>query len=445
VEGQLVNFDSPQDSAAAGISTVYQEMSLIPGLTVAENVTLGVWPTRRFAGIRVINSGALQELAGEAVGRLGINIPLSAVVADLTMAERQMVEIAKGLVHHPRLLILDEPTSSLCFEEVDALLGVVKKLSSAGVAVIYVSHRMDEIPRIADTVTVLRDGQLVETLGIQDATTARVTALMVGDEASSMDTDAGNQMQNRVEFNDVVPALEVRRLVVPGRVDNVSFEVKPGEIVGLAGLLGSGRTEILRSIYGTQPGSRGEVFVGGIKLEKRSPRVMLRRGVGLTPEDRAGEGLVLQLSVAENLVMSSGPSIATAGVRRSSRIRQLVESMIKRLAVKTDRVSTSASSLSGGNQQKLVIGKALNAGVKVLLLDEPTRGIDVRAKSQVYGLMAELASQGMAILFVSSELEELPGHTHRILVLRHGSVVFEADGLTTGVKELLNASMGESS
>jgi sugar transport system ATP-binding protein len=442
-DGEELDLSSPSDAAEAGISTVYQELSLIPGLTVAENVTLGAWPTKGPRGVRVIDRSLLRDRAAAAIDRLGVPIPLTATVSSLTMAERQLTEIAKGMVREPRLLILDEPTSSLAFEEVETLLGVVRRLGDEGVAVIYVSHRMDEIPRVAHSITVLRDGRLIETLPISQASTQRVTELIVGPREASSATEQDASVTTTHRTVSDTPALEIRGLHVPGRVRGVNLMVRPGEVLGIAGLLGSGRTEVLRSVIGAQPGATCEIRVRGDLIPRPTPRSMLRLGVSLTPEDRAGEGLVLPLAVAENLVMAAPGRVTQRGVRNPRLIRDLASEMVQRLAVKVDRLEALASSLSGGNQQKLVIGKSLNAGIDVLLLDEPTRGIDVEAKRQIYALVQDLARDGMAVVFVSSELEELPGNAHRIIVLRQGAVVDEQDGATADVAQLLHASMGE--
>ncbi|GAB3473819.1 sugar ABC transporter ATP-binding protein [Nocardiopsis coralliicola] len=409
-------------AAELGVGTVYQELSLVPELSASENLYLGAWP--RTAGR--IDYPRMRRGAREVFAELGIDIDPAAPVAELPLAQQQLVEIARAVRSRPRLLILDEPTSALAASEADAVLDAVTRIASSGVGVIYVSHRLDEIRRVADTVTVMRDGAIVETVSVQGATTRRVVSLMLGRE----EQQDGQRPQSRVDRSGT-PLLSVRELSVEPKVDRVTFDLYPGEVLGLGGLMGSGRTEVLRALAGFTP-STGTVLVEGTPVAKPTPKVMKRLGVGITPEDRKGEGVVPLLGVSENMVMTWFGGAATAGTVRPARVSALGRSLIERLSIKTARPDTPIVNLSGGNQQKAVIGRWLHAGSRILLLDEPTRGVDVEAKAQIYRIVRELAAEGAAVLFVSSELEELPLVCDRVLALRAGRLRgdFTGDDIT---------------
>lgn len=426
---------SPAEAQRSGIAIVHQELSLIPGLTVAENITVGRWPVRSVAGLRVVNKRRLLAEAGESLDLIGEDLPLGTVVDRLSPAKQQLVEIAKALATRPDVLILDEPTSSLAAQEVERLIRLVRRLADQGVAVIYVSHRMDEIPRVADSVTVLRDGDEVATRPIAAMDTATIAEMMIGRELSSR-ADAAQQ-----PLGDVV--LSVEDLRVPGAPAGVSFEVRSGEIVGIAGLMGSGRTEILRGIFGLDPAT-GVVKVHGEEIERRSPRTMRARGVGMTPEDRKAQGLVLGLSVRENLLLTCYDRVkGRFGALSSRRERELALTSIRDQSIAVSGPAQLAGQLSGGNQQKIVIGKWVNRGVDILLMDEPTRGVDVHAKGQTYSTIVALAERGAAVVFVSSEVEEIFQVCHRVLVVHGGSIVAERLVDETDAREVLTLSMEE--
>jgi ABC-type sugar transport system ATPase subunit len=410
VAGQPVNFKVPRDAINAGIATVHQELASVPDMTVAENISLGRWNKGRLSGI---SWSAVRDVADDALKQLGVELPLDAPLSSLSLADAQLVEIARALSLGAKLLILDEPTSSLAAHEVDLLLQVIKRLSATGIGIIYISHRMDEIDRLASSITVMRDGRVVGDLDAGTATPQTIVNLMVGDElpadpVEAIPTDPG----------EVV--LKVDGLSVAG-VTNASFEIRTGEVVGLAGLLGSGRTEILRAIVGAQQ-SKGAVELEGKALTRRTIRSTKNAGIILTPEDRRSEGSVVELGVDENLVMASWSRVSRAGVISRKVMREMVDQSIKSLGVKTSRRDVPVSTLSGGNQQKVVIGKAINTQPRVLLMDEPTRGVDVEAKGQIYVLVRKLAASGIGVLVVSSETEELLEVCDRILVLRDGEI-----------------------
>lgn len=428
LDGEIHNPSSPAEAQSAGIAIVHQELSLVRGLTVAENITMGRWPVRGRGPLSMISGKKMTEQARGALTLLEEAIPTSTLVGTLPPAQQQLVEIAKALSWGPKILIFDEPTSSLATHEVDSLLTRIRRLAEQGVAILYVSHRMDEIPKVADSVTVLRDGKEVQTSPIGEMSTRTIAHLMVGEEVDSA------RAVGSTELGDV--ALSVRGLNRPGIIDDVSFDVHRGEVVGFAGLMGSGRTEVLRSIFGLDPGG-GEVEVHGRVVSHRAPKRMVAASVAFTPEDRKGQGLVLGLSVAENLVMTCYDRIRSRSkVLSSRRESSIAKSTIDRMAIATHSARIPVGQLSGGNQQKVVLGKWINRGSDILLLDEPTRGVDVNAKDQTYKTIRDLASSGAAVVFVSSELEELFLVCDRILVLRNGAIVADRSVNETDTEEV---------
>jgi simple sugar transport system ATP-binding protein len=334
-----------------------------------------------------------------------------------------MVEIAKALAFKPKVLILDEPTSSLPAHEVDALLSLVRRLAERGVAVIYVSHRLQELPRVADSLTVFRDGRQVGTVPISQASAERIALMMIGSEWKKS-SSVGRKASQTVR-------LSVRNLERKHLLRGISFDLHEGEVLGLAGLLGSGRTELLRAIFGLDPLDGGTITVNGRRISRPTAVLMRSLGVGMTPEDRKGQGLVSVLSVAKNLTLSCLNRVSRGRILSLKAERTLAAGMVEALSIRTPDLTVQARALSGGNQQKLVIGKWLASQVKLLLMDEPTRGIDIEAKNQVYELVRSLASQGISVIFVSSEIDEVLEVSDRVLVLNRGRVA--ADVPSTGV------------
>ncbi|MFV0407821.1 MAG: sugar ABC transporter ATP-binding protein, partial [Propioniciclava sp.] len=386
-----------REAAELGVATCYQELSLIPYMTVAENMFLGRWPR---AGVS-IDRRTMQSVARETLASLGLDIDPGREVASLTLAQQQIVEIARAVQEQPKLLILDEPTSALAANEVGMVLDTVQRVSAAGVGVIYVSHRMDEIRQIAHSVTVMRDGRHIETTDVRGASTQHIIDLMLGESGSEEEFVYEGRPLGEVR-------LKVTALNAGPKVRNVTLAVRAGEILGLAGLLGSGRTEVLRAIAGFDRSTSGSVEVEGQRVTGLGALAIKRRGVGMTPEDRKQEGIIRDLSIAENMVMSDYPAVSAGGVLSPERITQAATALRTRLSIKAEHLEHSIATLSGGNQQKAVIGRWLHAGSHILLLDEPTRGVDVRSKSQIYDTIRDIARDGVAVLFVSSELEELP-------------------------------------
>jgi ABC-type sugar transport system ATPase subunit len=432
----VVRFSDPASAQRQGISTVYQELSLIPGLTVAENIMLGRWHQRRFLGIGLVDRRRVFQDARAALQQLGREIDLGAEAESLSTADQQVVEIAKAVSFGPRVLVLDEPSSSLPEREVDKLLALVRRLADQGVAVIYISHRMREIPRVADTVTVLRDGLEVVTLPIAEASTARLAELITGGGPSPA------RAPRRVDGAGET-VLSIRGLQIPGRLQGVSLDLHAGEVIGIAGLLGSGRTELLRAVVGLERSTAGTIEALGVQASRTSPTTMRSLGVGLVPEDRKREGLVLCSDVSTNLVLACLPRIARWGLVQSRVERLLVRQISASLQITTPSPSAQVETLSGGNQQKVVIGKWINAQVKVLLLDEFTRGIDVGTREQVYGLINRLAQEGLGILAVSSEFEDLLAVCDRILVLNHGSFIEDIPIAQANMEQLTALAMME--
>ncbi len=435
VDGEDVNWAKPGDARAGGIAVVHQEFSLVPGLSVAENITLGRWPRRKGTGF--IDTRALEDQARRALSLLGETLPLWIDVARLPIAQQQIVEIAKALVGDPRVLILDEPTSALNVNEVQALLALLRRLASRGVAIIYVSHRMKEIPLVADTMTVLRDGREVQTLGVSEASPEKVAALIAGEAGKT-----AAQIEHR-DRQDQKVVLAVRDVRLPGVLDGVSFDLHEGEVLGIAGLLGSGRTELLEGIYGIRRDLVGEVWVNGTAVRRRSPRRMLKRSLGMTPEDRKGAGIVPMLGVGENILLSARGRVLPKFWITSALEATTARATIGALSIAASSADQPIGTLSGGNQQKAVIGRLLAAKMSVLLLDEPTRGIDVHAKGQIYSLIRELAVAGVSSIFVSSELEELSEVCDRVLVLRDGRIQDEVLGANATTERLLTLAMKE--
>ncbi|MER6943081.1 sugar ABC transporter ATP-binding protein [Nonomuraea sp. NPDC000554] len=435
LNGEVVAWHGPADAQARGVGIVHQELSLVPGLTVAENISLGRWPRRgRFGGF--VDSSTVNEIAERALEQLGERLPLWRPVGTLSLAEQQLVEIAKALAWEPRILILDEPTSALNAHEADALLALVRRLAGTGVSIIYVSHRMQEIPRVADTMTILRDGAEVATLGVGEASPAQVADMIAGESAERVVTGAESVPE------DAPTVLEAEGLTKEHLLAGVSFSLREGEVLGLAGLLGSGRTEILEAIFGARDDVRGVVRVRGAEVSRRTPGRMLSLGVGLASEDRKTAGIVPIRSVAENLMLSARGRVLPGWWIRPGAERALVNRQIKDLTIATASAETLIEFLSGGNQQKVVIGRLLAAGLKVLLLDEPTRGVDIHAKLQIYTLIRALAREGVSTVFVSSELEELSEVCDRVLVLREGTVVGTLRGRQATPERLLSLVMG---
>ena len=418
IAGESVDASSPSEMIGRGVAVIYQEPSLAPHLSVAENIFMGRLPTRRLG---LVDYRKLAEDTAVVAERLGLDLDPTARAGGLSVARRQMVEIAKALSRDARLIVLDEPSAVLADAELDGLIRVMRRLAERGVAFIYISHRLDEVFRITDRVTVMKDGRVVATEPTADMDPDRLVRLMVG-------RDLGRIYGERPDrpAGDVV--LQVTGLTRAKAFESIDFEVRAGEILGIAGLAGSGRTEVLRAIHGADPIDSGAIRVSGRDVVIRSPREAIALGIGLLTEDRKADGLLLLQAVATNMTISRMDDVAPGGVIRTPRERRIVRGFIDRLAIRTPSPSTPARNLSGGNQQKVILAKWLNAQCRILLIDEPTRGVDVGAKREIYALLRDLAARGTAIVMVSSELPEVIGISDRIVVMREGRIAVTLEG-----------------
>ena len=419
VDGSAVDIGGPAHAQALGISIIHQELHLMPHLTAAQNIYLGREP-RKWGGA-LLDEAALDAQTQALFTRLRLQLAPHERIADMTVARQQMVEIAKALSHRSRVLIMDEPTAALNNAEIEELFRIIRQLRSEGVGVVYISHKMDEIQRIADRITVMRDGATIDT--VPAATPMdQVIAMMVGRTLE-------RQEKTIPDTHDAPIVLAVRGLNRGRAIRDVSFSVRRGEIVGLAGLMGAGRTEVARAIFGADPLDAGSVAVHGKVLRLRSPRDAVAAGIGYLSEDRKHFGLATGMDVAANITLPSLRKWLRWGIFLDpARIRQIAQHMVDTLRIKTPSLHQTAGLLSGGNQQKVVIAKWLVQDCDVLIFDEPTRGIDVGAKAEIYRLLNTLASEGKAIVVISSELPEVLLLSHRILVMCEGRITGEVAG-----------------
>ncbi|GAA5145576.1 sugar ABC transporter ATP-binding protein [Nocardioides marinquilinus] len=423
-DGEEVRFSTPQAAIKAGISTIYQELDLVPGLTVAENIYLG----HEVSTAGFSRRGDTNQRTRDLLARLGHSeIPPGRLVGDLSPAGQQVVSMARALSHDTRLLILDEPSAVLDHGEVENLFRVVRSLTAAGVAVIYITHRLDEIREIGDRITVLKDGSTVATgLPARETPTSELIRLMTGRSIKYVFPERTEQSVSAEDVAAAEPVLKVEDLSLAGVFSDVDLQVRPGEIVGLAGLVGSGRTEILETIYGARRASSGSVHVDGKPLRRGSTHAAVKAGVGLAPEERKSQGLLLDQSVYTNITVSSMGRFSKLGFLDRGAEKRRAHEYVESLDVRPKGVEHAVRALSGGNQQKIVLARWLLRDCRVLLLDEPTRGVDVGARSEIYKLVRSLADSGIAVLVVSSEVEEVLGLADRVLVVREGRVVHEA-------------------
>ena len=434
IDGELVSLSSPTEAIRRGIAIVHQELSMVPDLSVADNLALGAWPT---AGLGRIDRGRLQSDAREALDRVGCDVDARAAVGSLSVARQQMVEIARAMMRSPRILVLDEPTSSLTDEDSHRLIELVRRLADRDVGIIYISHRLAEIEAIADVVTVLRDGRSVASRPLAEMNRSRIVELMIGEALAEAEAQKPPGLPRAA-----APLLRVRGLTRPGVLEDISFDLWPGEILGLAGLVGAGRTELARALFGRDPIAAGSIEIGGRVIERPTPREMRRAGMGLIPEDRKGQGLVMARSISENATLASLGRLARFWIRRPGAERAAVARQIEALQIKTASAAAPVSVLSGGNQQKVVIAKWMMRDPSVLILDEPTRGVDVQAKAQIFAILRSLSAKGAGIIFISSELEEVLAMSHRILTLARGRIVAETDAEEATMGGLLHAAAG---
>ncbi len=419
VDGDEVTIRSAQDAERHGIATIYQEFNLVPGLTVAENIFLGRQPR---TALGLVDRKTMRARAAELLRRVRLDVSPNTPVAELGIARLQMVEIAKALSLEARVLIMDEPTAVLTSEEVETLFGIVRELRDTGVGIIFITHHLDEIGALGDRVTVLRDGRSVEEVPAS-TDEDELIRLMVG-------RDIAEQYPRQRPETPGAPLLRVRGLTRNGSVagpvfEGIDFEVRAGEVVGLAGLVGAGRTEVVRAIFGVDRYDAGTVEIDGKELARGDVRAAMRAGLGLVPEDRKGQGLVLDASLQDNLTLARLDRDTRGGLVDRGAQRREAATVAEQLKVRMSGLGQSARTLSGGNQQKIVIGKWLLADTRLLILDEPTRGIDVGAKVEIYQLINDLTASGRAVLMISSDLPEVLGMSDRVLVMSQGRLAGE--------------------
>src|SRR3954453_14789213 len=433
LDGEPVLFHGPGDARDAGIAVIYQEPTLFPDLSIAENIFMGRQPRRALGRI---DHKATHAATLALMQRLGVELAPDRPARGLSIADQQIVEIAKALSFEARVLIMDEPTAALTGHEVERLFGVVRTLKERGAAVLFISHRLDEIFAICDTVTVLRDGEVTHDGLTKDMDTDELVRRMVGRELSALYPKLDAKVGETV--------LQVNRLTREGVFIDVSFEVKRGEIVALAGLVGAGRSEVARAIFGVDTPDAGHVTVDGLKLKPGSPSAAMKAGVGLVPEDRRQQGLVMELSIERNIGLTRLQALRNRlGVIGLGSEAKLASDWATKLQLKFQHLSDPVGFLSGGNQQKVVLGKGLATGPKVLIIDEPTRGIDVGTKAEVHRLMSELASEGLAVLMISSELPEVLGMADRVLVMHEGRIVQELGRAEADEESVVRAATGQ--
>ena len=443
LEGALVDFATPAAAQDAGICAVHQEIHLLTYRTVAENVFLGREPLK----FGLVDWNRMNAEAAALLESLGLDIDARAAVGSLNTARQQMVAIARGMSLGAKVLVLDEPTSSLSPREVAILYALVARLKAQGTAIVYISHRFDELYAIADRVTVLRDGKLVDTRPLAGLERLDLVCLMLGKprEALRQGTTAFERRSAAGPATAGAPLLRTEHLARGTKLRDVSLEVWSGEIVGLAGLLGSGRTETARAIFGADPRESGAVCLDDRRVDPRSPDDAIRAGVGFVSEDRKADGIIPELSIRENLTLAALPLLTRFGIVSRSKQREMVDRFMRRLGIKATSADQLIRELSGGNQQKVLLARWLCTSPRLLILDEPTRGIDIGAKGEIQALVNELAAQGLGVLMISSELEELVEGSSRVVVLRDGTNVAELHGSDISLRAIIHAMADEQS
>ncbi len=426
IQGKAYGNLTPKQAQAAGVAIIHQELNMCRHLTVAENMFLGREKVRGM----VLSQREMEDEAAEVLGRLKIDISPRTVVGDLPISKQQMVEIAKALSMDARILIMDEPTSALTAREIEDLFRIIRDLRASDHGIVYISHRLEELQHIVDRVTIMRDGQYITTMNFADTTIDQIITHMVGREIK--------EKFPRVTCEKGKKIFEVKNLNAGRMVRDISFSLYEGEIVGFAGLMGAGRTETTRAIFGIDPKESGQIVLDGREIEIHSPADAIRQGVVLAPEDRKKDGLCTKLSIRHNIALPNLDLLCNRlGVVSHSKENAMCERAVKNLQIKTPSVDVDAANLSGGNQQKVVVGKWLARDSRVVIFDEPTRGIDVAAKVEIYHLMNQLKQQGIAVMFVSSELPEVLGIADRVIVMCDGQITGEVMARETTQNEIL--------
>ncbi len=416
IDGQEVDITNPQVADAHGITIIFQELNLVDELSIAENIFAG-----RLAGRgKLVNWKELNEKAKVLLNRVSFDVDPRKLVGDLTVAEKQMVEIAKALSRNSRIILMDEPSATLTKKELDALFEIIRDLKKSGIAVIYISHRMEEIFEICETVTVMRDGQIIGTRDVASVTSDELVEMMVGREVNSAYPKRSVQLGEEV--------LRVEHLCRKDRKQDVAFSLHKGEVLGIAGLVGAGRTEIMRAVFGVDYIFTMDVYVSGKKVKLNNPAAAKKHGIAFLTEDRKVEGLTLDFTVKSNIVAANLPSIRKGIFNNVKKENEIADIYIAKTRIKTPHRNQKVGNLSGGNQQKVVVSKWLNTDPDILIMDEPTRGIDVGAKREIYEIINDLVAQGKAIILISSELPEVLGMSDRVLVMKDDEIVAELTG-----------------
>ncbi len=416
-KGKEVEISTPRAAQHLGISMIHQELNLMPHLTVAQNIFIGREPRTNLKFI--LDDNAINKQSRDLLALLHLDLDPRTKVANLTVAKQQMVEIAKALSFNSEILIMDEPTAALTDSEIEELFRIIRQLREKGVGVVHISHRLEELKQISDRVTVMRDGRYVDTVLTRQASIDKIISMMVGRTIYESTPELPENPSQEI-------VLEAKNLNRGNAIKNVSFVLKKGEILGFSGLVGAGRTEVARAVFGADPIESGEVFIKGKKVRIKTPTDSVRNGIGYLSEDRKRYGLTLKMDIETNIVLAAFEKFLSAlGWVNNTKTRATAERYVKALAIKTPSLQQKAMNLSGGNQQKIVIGKWLSADTDILIFDEPTRGIDVGAKSEIYRLLNDLAKQGKSIIMISSELPEILRMSHRVIVMCEGRITGE--------------------
>ena len=421
VNGQEVNYSNPQEAEAAGIVFIYQELNVMFDLTVEENLFMGKEITKGFG---ICDKKAMRAKAEEVLERMGVSIPVDTVMSDLSVGQQQMIEICKALLVDAKVIIMDEPTAALTQSETAALFEVIENLKKRGVSIVYISHRMEEIFELCDRITVLRDGQYIDTCEIKDITMDDVVKMMIGREIGERYPSRNHSVGKTV--------FEVKGLSRKGAFNDVSFTVGAGEVLGVSGLMGAGRTEIMQAIFGYLPADSGEILIDGQPVKIKNPMDAMKAGIGFITEDRKVEGLMLDKTIRENIALANLGTISGSGVVSKAKEKSLISRGIEEFKIRCFGTEHECGNLSGGNQQKVVLAKWIYTEPKILILDEPTRGVDIGAKKEIYNVINDMARKGVAIIMVSSELPEILGMSDRVMVVREGDV--------RGILDIKNAS-----
>ena len=433
VDGREVNYKNPQEAEKAGIVFIYQELNVLFDLTVEENLFMGKEITKKFG---ICDKKAMRAKAQEVMDLMGVQIPVDAVMSDLSVGQQQMVEICKALMVDAKVLIMDEPTAALTASETEVLFEVIKSLRAKGVSIVYISHRMEEIFELCDRITILRDGSYIGTRYIKDITMDDIVQMMIGREIGE-----------RYPKREAVIGQEVLRvegLTHSKMFRDVNFSVRAGEVLGVSGLMGAGRTEIMQAIFGNLPVDGGNIYIEGKEVTIKKPRQAIANGIGFITEDRKTEGLLLEKSIAENIEIANLGKVSGSGVLNPKKQAELVKKGIEEFRIKCFGPDHECNNLSGGNQQKVVLAKCIYTDPKILILDEPTRGVDIGAKKEIYNVINDMAAKGVAVIMVSSELPEVLGMSDRIMVVHEGKVTGIIDAAGADQAKVMTLATGGS-